>query len=280
MTKFLVIGKNGQLGKEFVKHFSKTSTDYIALGHSEIDISDLDNVIEVINQIKPEIIINTSAYNQVDLAEKDYEIAFKTNSFGIHNLVRASNQNKSLLVHYGTDYIFDGTKNDGLYTELDNPNPLSQYARSKYMGESFLNDYSKHLLFRVSWVFGDGEQNFIYKFKQWSKNKIMKISGDEVSVPTSTKTIVDITLKSINQDLRGLYHLTNTGYCSRYEYAKFITNTLKLNNIIYPVNMNSFNLPAERPTFSAMDNSKIQKILNIDIESWQDAVKDFLKESK
>lgn len=276
MTKYLVIGKNGQLGKEFVKTFSNSSIDYIALGHSEIDISNLDNVNKVINEVKPEIIINTSAYNQVDLAEKDYDIAFKTNSFGIHNLVKASENNNSFLVHYGTDYIFDGTKNDGLYTESDLPNPLSQYARSKYMGESYLKDYSKHLLFRVSWVFGDGEQNFIYKFKQWSKNKIMKISGDEVSVPTYTKTIVDMTLKALDRDLTGLYHLTNSGYCSRYEYAKFITNTLKLDNIIYPVSMNSFNLPAQRPAFSAMDNSKIQKDLNIEIESWQDSVKKFL----
>lgn len=278
MTKYLLIGKNGQLGKEFVKRLSSESLSYTALGHQEIDISNLDNVIEIINNIKPEIVINTSAYNQVDLAEKDYETAFKTNSFGIHNLVKASKLNNSLLIHYGTDYIFDGTKSDGLYTEEDIPNPLSQYARSKLMGESYLKDYDNHLLFRVSWVFGDGEQNFIYKFKQWSKNKILKISSDEVSVPTSTKTIVDITLKAVNNNLRGLYHLTNTGYCSRYEYAKFLSKELNLDNIIYPVSMNDFNLPAKRPPFSAMDNSKIQKALGIKIDSWQKAVEDFLKE--
>lgn len=277
MTKFLLIGKNGQLGKEFNNRFIKDSCNFISLGHSEIDISNLDNVFKVVKDIKPDVIINTSAYNQVDLAEKEYDLAFKTNSFGIHNLVKVAEANNSFLVHYGTDYIFDGTKTDGLYTEDDIPNPLSQYARSKYMGESFLKEYDKSLLFRVSWVFGDGQQNFIYKLKQWTQNnKYLKISSDEVSVPTSTKTIVDITLNAISHNLNGLYHLTNDGYCSRYEYAKFICASLNLDNVIYPVSMESFNLPAKRPAFSAMSNKRIKLDLNTDINSWQDAVINYL----
>ncbi len=275
--KYLLIGKNGQLGREFYKQFTKNNFDFIALGHQDLDISNLDNCLEVVNYIKPNIIINTSAYNQVDLAEKEFQIAFKTNAFGIHNLVKASEKNNIKLVHYGTDYIFDGKKDNGLYTESDEANPLSQYACSKLMGESFLSEYSNSLLFRVSWVFGDGEQNFIHKFKQWSKNNILKISSDEVSVPTSTKTIVDITLKALENKLVGTYNLTNDGYCSRYEYAKFICNTLSLDNIIYPVSMTSFNLPAQRPAFSAMSNKKLKDTLDIKIESWQDAIESYLK---
>lgn len=276
MTQYLIIGKDGQLGKEFLKKFDATISDYITLSHNQIDISNLNNVIDVIDKHKPKIIINTSAYNQVDLAENNYDIAFKTNAFGIHNLVIASQKYNPLIVHYSTDYVFDGMKSDGLYNESDNTVPLSIYGKSKLMGESYLKEYNNHLLFRVSWVFGQGEQNFIHKFKQWSKNKILKISSDEVSVPTSTETIVDVTIKAIKNDLRGLYHLTNDGYCSRYEYAKFLSESLKIDNVIYPVNIDTFNLSAKRPYFSAMDNSKIKKDLNIDIESWQASVKKFL----
>lgn len=276
--KYLLIGKNGQLGKEFIKVFSERNYDFVALGHNQIELADIDQCFEKIKEIKPDIVINTSAYNYVDLAEKNYDIAFKTNAFGIHNLVKACEKNNILIVHYSTDYVFDGLKENGLYTEKDIPNPLSQYGRSKYMGEGFLNEYDNHLLFRVSWVFGQGEQNFIYKFIQWvNNNNILKISGDEVSVPTSTKTIVEVTLKALENNLRGLYHLTNQGYCSRYEYAKFICDCLKLENIIYPVSMNSFNLPAKRPGFSPMSNKKIKADLAIEIDTWQKALTDYLK---
>lgn len=277
MIKYLILGGKGQLGKEFSLRFEKSGEKFISLDSKQLDISDLNSVVKSISEIKPEIIINTAAYNQVDLAEKDYHLAYKVNSLAINNLVFAAKQINSFIVHYGTDYVFDGEKTDGLYTEDDIPNPLSMYGKSKHMGELFLENYQNSLLLRLSWVFGDGNQNFIYKFMNWTKNNnILKISADEVSVPTSTKTIVDITLRALEKGITGKYHLANTGYCSRYEYAKYISEVKNLKNIIYPVSMDSFNLPAKRPRFSAMNNQRISNLLETDIPDWKSVVRDYL----
>jgi dTDP-4-dehydrorhamnose reductase len=150
------------------------------------------------------------------------------------------------------------------------------------MGEVMVKDcLEKYLIFRLSWVFGYGQQNFIYKFLQWCKGKhSLNISSDEVSIPTCTKTIVDITLKSLDKGISGLYHLTNSGYASRYEWAKSIIKIMKLNNIVYPVPKEIFNLPAKRPAWSPMDNKRISDLLGMEIPFWEDAVKNYLIDLK
>ncbi len=275
--KFLVIGKNGQLGKEFVKNLTDDKKDFVALGHKELDITNLSSVLEVVNNIKPSVIINCSAYNLVDNAEQDYPTAMKVNALGVRNLGFGAKKVGAKVVHYGTDYVFDGKK-EGLYTEDDQPNPLNEYGKSKYLGELFLKEeLENHLLFRVSWVYGEGKQNFIYKLQQWAKNNdYLKIAYDEISVPTSTKTIVEVTFRALENDLKGLFHLTNSGYASRYEWAKEIFNILNINKFIYPVSSEIFNLPAKRPKFSAMDNSKISKILGLEMKMWYEALRESL----
>jgi dTDP-4-dehydrorhamnose reductase len=276
--KYLIIGKEGQLGKEFIKVFEKKGIGYIGLNHHELDISRIEDVVSCLESIRPDIVINAAAYNQVDLAEKNFDLAFKTNALGVHNLLFAGKKIKALLIHYSTDYVFDGKKENGYYTEEDLPNPISEYGKSKYLGETFISqDLENSLLFRSSWVFGDGKQNFIYKFLEWSKkNNILKVTCDEVSIPTHTKIIADVTLKAIAQETRGLFHITNSSYCSRYELAKFIARSANLKNIIYPVPIESFNLSAKRPPFSPMDNKKISRLLNINIPSWEESVKDYI----
>ncbi|NPA54683.1 MAG: sugar nucleotide-binding protein, partial [Aquificae bacterium] len=145
-------------------------------------------------------------------------------------------------------------------------------------GEEWLKEETeKFLLFRVSWVYGEGKQNFIYKLLQWAeKNPFLKVAYDEISVPTYTKTIVNITLKALKEELTGLYHLTNSGYASRYEWAKEVFEIKKIDKFIKPVSSEIFNLPAKRPKFSPMSNKKISKILSVYIPSWKEALKDFL----
>ncbi|NPA52866.1 MAG: dTDP-4-dehydrorhamnose reductase [Aquificae bacterium] len=277
--RYLIVGKNGQLGREFVRILQKTDADFVALGHKELDIGNIHQTLSIFEEIKPQVIINCAAYNLVDKAETDYSTAYRTNAVGIKNLAYASRIHKAFIVHYSTDYIFDGKKEEGLYTEEDTPVPINEYAKSKYVGEIYLQEETdNYLLFRVSWVFGDGEQNFIYKLLKWAEqNPYLKISYDEISVPTYTEVIAGLTLKAIDQKLTGLYHLTNTGYCSRFELAKFVFNTLGIDKFIYPVSAESFNLPAQRPKFSAMDNSKLSKALNVKIPTWEESVEKFLK---
>lgn len=183
------------------------------------------------------------------------------------------------MIHYSTDYVFDGTKQD-FYTEEDLPNPLSIYAKSKYAGEKFIKETLEHyLIFRVSWVYGKGKQNFLYKLNQWAAtHSMLKIAVDEFSVPTSTRTIVEITLKALKQGLTGLYHLTNSGYASRYEWSKEYLKLKQVDKLIYPAYQSDFNLPAKRPKWSVMSNQKISKILNTDIPLWNEELKLMVRE--
>jgi dTDP-4-dehydrorhamnose reductase len=277
--RYLILGAKGQLAKEFVKTLDKKGANYTALSKEECDISDLSEVLKVFDEIKPDIVINCAAYNLVDNAEKEFWKAYKVNSLGVRNLAFASERYNSYLITYSTDYVFDGEKENGLYTEEDEANPLNEYGKSKLTGEKWLleGDLEKYLIFRTSWVYGEGTQNFIYKLMQWAKNNdYLKIAYDEISVPTSTRTIVEVTLKALDNGLNGLYHLTNSGYASRYEWAKKILEIKGLKKFIYPVSKDIFGLPAKRPKFSAMDSSRIDKILNLRIKQWEKELIDFL----
>jgi dTDP-4-dehydrorhamnose reductase len=278
MRKYLILGSKGQLGKEFVRFFQKIEANYQAFDIDEIDISDKGKVFELCQSYKPDFIINCAAHNLVDNAESDPDSAYKSNTYGVQNLAEISNGTKSFLIHYGTDYVFDGKKETGLYTEEDMANPLSVYAKSKYEGELKVKENTdNYLILRLSWVFGDGQQNFIYKLLQWAeKNEYLKIAFDEVSVPTYTRSIVETTLKALNSGLKGLFHLTNSGYASRYEWAKYVLKKMNKKNILYPVSKEIFNLPAKRPGFSAMSNVVISKSLEIEIPPWEESVDDYL----
>jgi dTDP-4-dehydrorhamnose reductase len=277
--KYLILGKNGQLGKEFLKTLENQKKDVIGLSRLECDITNFDKLNRVLSQYKPDVVINCTAYNLVDDVEKQYWEAVKVNSIAVKNLAYLSNVYKFRLIHYSTDYVFDGKKENGLYTEYDVPNPINEYGKSKLMGEIFLKEETEsHLLFRVSWVYGEGKQNFIYKLLTWAKsNEYLKVAYNEVSVPTSTKTILDITLKALDNDLKGMFHLTNSGYASRYEWAKEIFRIKKIDRFILPVSKEIFNLPAKRPDFSAMSNRKISQVLNTEISYWNEELNEFLK---
>jgi dTDP-4-dehydrorhamnose reductase len=279
--KYLITGKNGQLAQAFIKRFTEQSLDFIAPDEALLDITDPKTVADAAASLKPDIIINCAAYNLVDKAEQNKATAFSVNAMGPKNLAQAAAKQKAMFVHFGSDYVFDGLKENGLYNEGDAVNPLNEYGKSKLSGEQYvLNELDCCLILRLSWVFGAGKQNFIHKLIEWAKNnEYLKIACDEFSVPTYTDTVVDVTLKALEQGLTGQYHLTNSGFCSRYEWAKVILNAVGVNKFIRPVNMETFNLPAKRPKYSAMSNRKLADRLHIDIPTWEESVKSFLLEN-
>ncbi|WP_448583927.1 dTDP-4-dehydrorhamnose reductase [Thermocrinis sp.] len=267
--KFLITGAKGQLAKEFIKKFSSKSIDFVMLSKEELNISDTKSVFKVIRDIKPNVVINCAAYNLVDRAESFPAEAIAVNTLGVANLAYACAENKALLIHYSTDYLFDGNK-QGLYTEEDQPNPPNEYGKSKLYGElaikSILEDY---LIFRVSWVYGEGKQNFIHRLLQWAKEKeVLQIAFNEVSVPTYTGFIVEKTLKALEKGLSGLYHLVPRGYASRYEWAKLALKLFGINKVLIPVQKEIFNLPAKRPDFSAMSSDRIERELGDEFDEW------------
>jgi dTDP-4-dehydrorhamnose reductase len=276
MRKVLITGAVGQLGKEFVNVLSSKGTDFVALERKDLDITNFERVYKTLKEINPSIVINCSAYTQVDLAEIEILQAFSTNAIGPYNLAIACKEINAKLIHYSTDYVFDGTK-VGFYTEEDQPNPLNEYGKSKLFGEFFIQKLlENYLIFRVSWVYGKGTQNFLYKLEEWTKKQeVLKVVVDEFSVPTSTKTIVEVTLNAIDAGLTGLYHLTNSGYASRYEWAKEYFKLKGINKLIYPALQADFNLPAKRPKWSVMSNEKISRALGITIRDWKEELKSF-----
>lgn len=274
--KYIITGSSGQLAKEFIKKFSELNFDFIAPTEQELDITNKDKIANVFAQYKPDIIINCAAYNNVEFAQQDNSKAVLINKTAVVNLVDEAKKYNSKLIHFGTDYVFDGTKKD-LYIETDKTNPLNEYGKSKLAGEQEALKYSNALVCRLSWVIGKGQQNFLFKLSGWLKNnKTVKVSSDEISVPCFSFDIVNTVIEAINKDLLGLYHLTNSGKCSRYELAKEFIKINNFDNEILPVPMASFNSKVQRPLFTAMSNEKISKELNINIPCWKDSLKQFI----
>jgi len=276
---YLLTGSSGQLAASFAKRLRARSMEFLAPHESQCDITDRTSIRKLIGSYQPRVIINCAAYNLVDKAEQDRDRAFLVNAAGPRILAEEARNCGAVLVHFGSDYVFDGLKQDGLYREEDPVGPLSEYGRSKRAGEQAVREVlgDRSLVFRLSWVFGEGKQNFIVKLLEWSAAQdYLRIACDEFSVPTWTETVVDVTLRSLEQGVSGLFHLTNSGYCSRYEWARAILRKKGIDKFIRPVPMDSFRLPAKRPLFSAMSNLAITKKLNIPIPTWEEAVDRFL----
>jgi dTDP-4-dehydrorhamnose reductase len=268
--KILITGANGQLAREFQKLSGDPRYEITAFDREHLDIADPAAVASTLSRHNPNVLLNCAAYNFVDKAEECFDDAYRVNALGVKTLAAACRKNNILLVHYSSDYVFDGTKED-FYTEEDEPNPLNRYGKSKLDGETFLREETdRFLLFRVSWVFGEGEQNFLYKLSEWAKkNRVLKIVCDQISIPTYTKDIVNLSMFAIQKELRGLYHITNNGYASRYEVARYFLERLEMDNLILPVASDYFPTPARRPYFSAMSNLRLSDKLNVAIPDWK-----------
>ncbi|MFH2129746.1 MAG: sugar nucleotide-binding protein, partial [bacterium] len=201
--KILILGSAGQLAKAFISTLEERGLDFVAPVESESSITDFDQISRLLDKTKPGIVINCAAYNAVDAAEEDPETALLVNSRAVENLAQQCEKRSLFLVHYGSDYVFDGNKGD-LYTEEDDPNPLNVYGRSKLEGEVAVREImSRYLVFRLSWVIGPGTQNFLHKLSGWAEqNRILKISADEVSVPTFTDDVVKVTLLALEKGLQ------------------------------------------------------------------------------
>ena len=279
--KILIAGAGGQLAQEFQRVLPTSGYDVAAPTEESFNIAEAASVRDVLDAVRPDIVLNCAAYNNVDRAEiDDYDTAYRVNALGPKNLALACREIGALLVHYSTDYVFDGLK-EGLYTEDDLPNPINRYGETKREGELFVSsEAGQYLLFRLSWVYGDGKQNFLYKLAEWAtKNPVLKIVSDQISVPTYTEDIVRVTLTAIKKGVRGLYHLTNESYAARYEVARYFLEKIGADNLVLPVTTDLFPSPAKRPYFSAMTSAKLSAMLGYDIPDWKNAIDRYVQKS-
>lgn len=265
------------LGQELAKVF--TDAELLLWDKNEIDIVDAQAVEQKICSTKPDLIINAAAYNAVDDCETNFEIAKKINADGPINLAKTANKIGAMLVHYSTDYVFDGQKIDG-YSENDIPAPISKYGESKLLGEAVLNFSDKVYLIRTSRLFGkpatsDGaKKSFVDVMLNLAQTKKeLAVVNEELSCPTyvvdlaqATKALVDS-----KKDF-GIYHLINDGACSWLDFAKEIFKIAKKDVILIPVGSEHFSRPAKRPKFSRLLNTKFNKV-----RPWQEALKNYLE---
>ncbi|HLD62114.1 MAG TPA: dTDP-4-dehydrorhamnose reductase [Patescibacteria group bacterium] len=277
--KVLVLGARGMLGQELVKVFY--DKEVIAWDRDDLNIADRGEVFRKIEGVKPDVILNAAAYNAVDLAEEEKEAAFLINAEAVKNLSEMSKKIGSILVHYGTDYAFDGEKESG-YTEDDLTDPQSSYGRSKVQGEKYLQEMGgKFYLMRLSRLFGkagngeNAKKSFVDMILNLAKEKeALEIIDEELSSPTYAPDLAKLTKKIVaNKMPYGIYHGANGGSCTWYEFAK---EALKLKNIsckLIPVPASQFPRSAARPKYSILLNTKLSPA-----RSWRKALKEYLKE--
>ncbi len=281
VMKVLITGANGQLGQDIQKLCREKTIDYIAAGSKTLDISDRKAVSQFIADHPVDVIINCAAYNAVDHAETEWRTAFAVNGLGVRNLAIAANKTGALLLHYSSDYVFDGLAGDP-YTIVDPPNPVSNYGRSKLLGEQYIRDLANQfILIRTSWVFGTGSENFPKKIISWSRARTeLKVVKDQVSSPTYTVDLAQATLDLIEKEAFGLYHITNSEYCSRYEWAKYILDQIGWDGNLIPASSEEFPTAARRPPFSVLDNFGSPETIGDDLPDWRDATRRFLDEKE
>ena len=281
--KIVLIGKNGQLGWE-LQRVLPTLGEVISLGRRELDLAAPQTVQETIRSLHPDLIINASAYTEVDLAETQVELAMQVNATAPGELAEVARKIGAVFLHYSTDYVFDG-KSTRPYTEDDPPNPINAYGKSKYLGEQNIQHAGgSDLIFRTSWVYSLRGNSFVNKVLGWSrKNTSLKIVNDQISSPTWARTLAEITCLALakhNDDLfekiggrRGIYHLAGTGYASRFEWARQILaydpdRTEQLVQAIEPASSEEFPTPAARPLFSALDCTHFERVFGLRMPEW------------
>lgn len=280
--KILIIGAGGQLGSELVNLLQDDTI--IPLTHRDIEMTDYQQVNDIISSNMPDIIINTAAYHKVDDCEDNIENSFSVNVYAVRNIARICSELDIAFAHFSTDYVFGGEKK-APYTEDDSPNPLSVYAVSKLAGEFFVRNICKrHYVIRTCGLYGakgiSGKGgNFIeLMLKLAHENKTIKVVADQIVTPTYAKELALKVSQLIRTEEYGLYHITNNGGCSWYEFAKTIFELTGVSANLSPTTAIEFNAKANRPAYSVLENRHLQKLSLDDMKPWKEALREYLKE--
>ena len=281
--RILVTGSKGQLGNEIrVLAEDYPDFDFIYTDVDELDITDQLKVETFFVANKPQVIINCAAYTAVDKAETDEAIAYLINATAIENLSKSATKIEALIVQISTDYVFDG-KSYLPYSETDETNPQSAYGRTKLAGENAVFKYaSKGLILRTSWLYSAFGNNFVKTMTKYGiEREELKVVYDQVGTPTYArdlaKAILDIIPSAIQHSGTELFHYSNEGVASWYDFAKIILDFSGINCNLIPIRTKDYPLPAPRPPFSVLSKSKIKDIYKIKIPYWSDSVKNCIQ---
>ncbi|MFC2012624.1 dTDP-4-dehydrorhamnose reductase [Chloroflexota bacterium] len=283
--KVLITGANGQLGSDLCK--TLRHLEVIPLTHNDIEITDMSSVKQMFHQYNPDTIINTAAYVRVDDCELEQDKAFLINAVGARNIAVAAQDIGAKLVHISTDYIFGGEVEPRTvpYTEFDTPVPPNLYGKSKLAGENLVQHLClRHFIVRSSSLFGiagaSGKGgNFVETMLMFAKERAeLRVVNDQVFSPTYTKDLAKKIAQLIRTEFYGIFHITNKGTCSWYEFAQEILELAGLKSPVIPITSEQYPQRARRPAFSVLNNYQLHLLSMDDMRPWQKALKDYLKE--
>ncbi len=275
--EILVVGAKGLLGGDIIKFYSE-NLSVRGIGRETMDITRRQNVFETIETLSPKIVINCAGLTNVEMCEKNSELAFKVNCDGAENLASACKKIGAKLIHISTDYVFDGEKS-APYTEDDQPNPISIYSESKLAGEEKVrNNLDDHLIIRTAWIYGFHTKSFTRMVLTRAKEQeVVSVINDQYGCPTYTFDIAEGIRKLLETNLNGTFHLTNEGTCNRYEFTKEIFRLAGLNSDrVKPISSREMNWVARRPKCLELSKEKYKKATGCGIRQWEKALKDYL----
>jgi dTDP-4-dehydrorhamnose reductase len=282
----LVTGANGQLGQslQFIAP-NYPEIEFVFCDSDTLDITNLNNVEQVVTQFKPNYCINTAAYTAVDKAESEPEKAHLINVEGAKNLAIACKKHNAILLHISTDFVFDGTKKTP-YTENDIPNPTGVYGQTKLDGEKAIQEiWNKHFIIRTSWVYSQFGNNFLKTMLCLaSERDKLSVVNDQIGTPTNAvdlaKCLIKIctiyNLKSTIYNQFGIYNFSNEGQCSWYGFAKEIFRVNNVSIDLQAIPSTAYPTPARRPAYSVLDNKKIKDTFGIEINYWETSLKNII----
>ncbi|MDD5827356.1 MAG: dTDP-4-dehydrorhamnose reductase [Bacilli bacterium] len=279
--KFFITGVNGQLGYDVKRELLERGyTDILAPTRVDLDITNEDAVKKMIREYRPSVIFHCAAYTAVDKAEEEQEKCYQVNVLGTKYLTEAAKEVGAKIIYISTDYVFDGTK-EGLYQIEDKVNPVNYYGKTKYLGENFIREYDNHIIVRISWVFGINGKNFIRTMLNLAEShKELNVVCDQIGSPTYTKDLAGLLVNMFLSNVKGLYHVTNEGYCSWYEFAEFIFKESRKKVKVHPILTKDYKTIAKRPLNSKLSKESLDDIGMKRLPEWQDAVKRYIRELK
>ena len=291
--KILITGSKGQLGNEIQSIIKNgkaeigviseeiKNSQVVALDIEDLDITNLEQVKEVIYRETPDVIINCAAATNVDGCESNQDLAFKINSIGPRNLAIVCQEVGSKLLQVSTDYVFSGVGSNPR-AEFDLTNPYSVYGKTKLMGEDYVRAFStKYFIVRTAWLYGYVGKNFVYTMMNLGKTKeSIDVVDDQRGNPTNANDLAYHILKLIETEEYGVYHCTGVGECSWYDFAKLIMELSEITCVVNPCTSEEFKTVAKRPEYSSLDNMMLRYTVGDEMRGWKEALTSFIKNIK
>lgn len=277
--KVAVLGAGGLVGRELCAA-APSGAEVLPLTHAQLDIRDTDGVARVLDDASPAWVINAAGVTDVDLAERDRDLAFAVNALAVGSLARLCHSRGAGLLHFSTDFVFDGTK-DGCYAEDDEPKPINVYGASKWDGEKLVRQHTmKHLIIRTQWVFGAGGTSFLSTLRERALNRVpMRVVADQFGGCTYAPDLAQWTWAMVGT-LTGTYHVANRGRVSRFDIARRVFEALGAAELVSPCSSADVRTIAPRPANTPLCVDKVERALGRALPSWSDAVDRYAASSR